>query len=76
MFASDYTDKELSEEAARIRRYRREKLDVYVYFNNDASGYAIKNARSLSALTAEKGAASGSVPVIKRETRKPGRAVR
>ena len=52
MFASDYTDKELSEEAAHIRRYRRQGLDVYVYFNNDARGYAIKNARSLRALIA------------------------
>jgi uncharacterized protein YecE (DUF72 family) len=56
MFASDYTDKELSEEAARLRRYRREGLDVYVYFNNDALGYAVKNARSLKAMTAHKGA--------------------
>jgi uncharacterized protein YecE (DUF72 family) len=52
MFASDYSDKELSAEAAEIRRYRREGLDVYVYFNNDALGYAIKNARSLRVLTA------------------------
>jgi uncharacterized protein YecE (DUF72 family) len=50
MFASDYTDKELSEEAAQISRYRRQGLDVYVYFNNDALGYAIKNARSLRTL--------------------------
>jgi uncharacterized protein YecE (DUF72 family) len=50
MFASDYTDKELSEEAAQIRRYRRQGLDVYVYFNNDALGYAVKNARSLKAV--------------------------
>lgn len=58
MFASDYTDKELSEEAARIRQYRRKGLDVYVYFNNDALGYAIKNARSLNRLTAQKGVSS------------------
>jgi uncharacterized protein YecE (DUF72 family) len=50
MFASNYTDKQLSEEANRIRRYRREGLDLYIYFNNDAMGYAIKNARSLRAL--------------------------
>jgi uncharacterized protein YecE (DUF72 family) len=54
MFASDYTEKELSEEAARIGRHRREGLDVYVYFNNDAMGYAIKNARSLRALITRK----------------------
>ena len=56
MFASDYTDEELSEEAARIRRYRQEGLDVYVYFNNDALGYAVKNARSLRTLAVQKGA--------------------
>lgn len=50
MFASDYRDKELAEEADQIRRYRREGLDLFVYFNNDALGYAIKNARSLRAL--------------------------
>jgi uncharacterized protein YecE (DUF72 family) len=55
MFASDYTESELSEEAARIRRYRREGLDVYVYFNNDALGYAVKNARSLSGLVSGRG---------------------
>ncbi|HEX2055021.1 MAG TPA: DUF72 domain-containing protein [Nitrospiraceae bacterium] len=60
MFASDYTDKELSEEAARIRRYRREGLDVYVYFNNDALGYAVKNARSLTRLMARTGPAERS----------------
>jgi uncharacterized protein YecE (DUF72 family) len=50
MFASDYTDQELAEEAGRIRRYRQNGLDVFVYFNNDAMGYAVKNARSLRAL--------------------------
>ncbi|WP_447601963.1 DUF72 domain-containing protein [Nitrospira sp. Nam80] len=50
MFASDYSDAELAEEATRIRRYRREGLDVFVYFNNDAMGYAVKNARALRAL--------------------------
>lgn len=50
MFASDYTDEELAEEATRIRRYWHQGLDVFVYFNNDAMGYAVKNTRSLRAL--------------------------
>jgi uncharacterized protein YecE (DUF72 family) len=50
MFASDYTDEELAEEAARIKRYWRQGLDVFIYFNNDAMGYAVKNTRSLRAL--------------------------
>jgi uncharacterized protein YecE (DUF72 family) len=57
MFASDYTDKELSDEAARISRYRQDGLDVFVYFNNDAMGYAIKNARSLRGLLEGEGVA-------------------
>lgn len=47
LFASEYTDKELMDEATRIRRYLRNGLDVYVYFNNDARGYAVKNAKTL-----------------------------
>ncbi|MEX5216819.1 MAG: DUF72 domain-containing protein [Nitrospira sp.] len=50
MFASDYSDEELAGEATRIRRYRREGLDVFIYFNNDAMGHAVKNAQALRAL--------------------------
>jgi len=37
-------------EANTIRRYRRDGLDVFAYFNNTAGGHAIKNARVLKAL--------------------------
>jgi len=47
LFASKYSDAELAEEAKNIRRYLRGKLDVYVYFNNDALGHAVSNARTL-----------------------------
>ncbi len=30
-----------------VRRWHGEGRDVYVYFNNDAEGYAIENARTL-----------------------------
>lgn len=50
LFASKYTDAELLEEAKRIRRYLRDRRDVYVYFNNDALGHAIANARTLNHL--------------------------
>jgi uncharacterized protein YecE (DUF72 family) len=43
---SSYTDKELSQWAEKIRRWLKEH-DVYVYFNNDASGFAIANAKTL-----------------------------
>lgn len=50
LFASKYTDEELAEEARRIRRYVRDGLDVYAYFNNDASGHAVANAKTLGRL--------------------------
>ena len=50
LFASKYTARELGEEARRIRRYLRDGLDVYAYFNNDALGHAVENARALTNL--------------------------
>lgn len=47
LFTSTYTEAELAEEAQKIRRMLREGRDVYAYFNNDAAGYAIANARNL-----------------------------
>ncbi|MBP8707885.1 MAG: DUF72 domain-containing protein [Caldisericia bacterium] len=32
--------------AKRIKKWLTQGLDVYCYFNNDFSGYAIKNAKS------------------------------
>lgn len=54
LFASEYTEQELTEEATRIRRYLRDGLDVYVYFNNDALGHAVQNAKALTSLVANK----------------------
>lgn len=50
LFASCYTRSQLVQEARTIRRYARQGLDVYVYFNNDARGYAVQNARLLRQL--------------------------
>jgi uncharacterized protein YecE (DUF72 family) len=50
LFASCYTKPQLVREARAIRRAARQGLDVYVYFNNDAQGYAVQNARLLRAL--------------------------
>ena len=47
MFSSNYTKKELSSLSQKIKKYLRQGLDVYVYFNNDAYGYAIENAKEL-----------------------------
>jgi len=48
LFSSDYTEEELKNLSRKIRRYLKQKLDVYCYFNNDAHGYAPKNAKTLS----------------------------
>lgn len=50
LFASQYTDAELSEEARNIRRWLRSGLDVYAYFNNDALARAVQNAQTLARL--------------------------
>jgi len=43
----DYSNQALSAQAQLIRRYLRDGLDVFAYFNNDAHGYAVKNAADL-----------------------------
>lgn len=44
LYASDYTEDELHAWAKKIRKW---KLDTYVYFDNDAWGFAPKNALRL-----------------------------
>jgi uncharacterized protein YecE (DUF72 family) len=48
LFASNYT--KTDQEAEKIRRYLNEGQDVYAYFNNDAQGYAVANARMLTTM--------------------------
>ncbi len=47
LFASKYTKKELSSLAQKIKKWLKLDLDVYCYFNNDAQGYAVENAKEL-----------------------------
>ncbi|MEW5899538.1 MAG: DUF72 domain-containing protein [Bacillota bacterium] len=49
MFGSAYSSEELGELAREIKEWLSAGLDVYVYFNNDFHGYAIANARELTA---------------------------
>ncbi|MBI4461067.1 MAG: DUF72 domain-containing protein, partial [Acidobacteria bacterium] len=49
-YASNYTAAHLRKDAAKIRGWLAEGLDVYCYFNNDVHGYAVKNALSLKRL--------------------------
>jgi uncharacterized protein YecE (DUF72 family) len=46
LFASKYTKKELKDLAQKIKKWLKNH-DVYCYFNNDAYGYAIENAKEL-----------------------------
>jgi len=48
LYASDYTNEMLSDWALRLLGLGREVEDVFVYFNNDAYGYAVANARTLA----------------------------
>lgn len=47
LFSSNYRKKELQALSQEIKKWLKEKLDVYCYFNNDARGYAIENAKEL-----------------------------
>ncbi len=47
-----FSEAELQAWAERIRRFQEQGADVYVYFNNDPSGYAVRDAARLRALLA------------------------
>jgi len=49
LFSSKYSLRELQVLAEKIKRYQKGK-DVFVYFNNDACGYAVENAKTLKNL--------------------------
>ena len=49
-YATSYSSEKLKTDATRISKYLRDKKDVFIYFNNDAFGYAPKNALSLKKL--------------------------
>ncbi|HXT54152.1 MAG TPA: DUF72 domain-containing protein, partial [Candidatus Eisenbacteria bacterium] len=46
-YSGSYSEEQLSREADWIDRQLSSGLDVFGYFNNDAQGYAVKNAREL-----------------------------
>ncbi|ADQ05862.1 protein of unknown function DUF72 [Caldicellulosiruptor hydrothermalis 108] len=47
MFASCYSDDDLKNLANDIKEYSKACEEIYVYFNNDFNGYAVKNAKTL-----------------------------
>jgi uncharacterized protein YecE (DUF72 family) len=49
-WGTGYSDAELSTWADRIRTFQQDGVDVYVYFNNDPEGHAIRDCQRLSVL--------------------------
>jgi uncharacterized protein YecE (DUF72 family) len=49
-YGSNYSEGELRDWSKRITGWVEEGLDVYGYFNNDAFGFAVKNALALREL--------------------------
>lgn len=50
LYGSDYSEAELRQWARKARRWLGGGTDVYAFFNNDAHGYALGNARRLREL--------------------------
>ena len=53
LFGSNYSQEELKDLANKIKKWRRKTKNIYIYFNNDAYGYAVQNAKFLSKLLKE-----------------------
>jgi uncharacterized protein YecE (DUF72 family) len=47
LYGSNYSDKELKGWTEKIENWGKKGRDVFVYFNNDTYGFAIKNALTL-----------------------------
>lgn len=47
LYGSKYTEEELTRWARKVQAWIDQGRSVYAYFNNDASGYAVENARRL-----------------------------
>jgi uncharacterized protein YecE (DUF72 family) len=47
LYSSSYSDEELAEWAERIKKITGNLDSVYIYFNNDVQGFALKNAETL-----------------------------
>lgn len=50
LYGGSYSDDDLRWWAARVREWEQTGRDVYVYFNNDGAGHAVRNADTLRAL--------------------------
>jgi len=50
LYGSNYSDEELQDWAAKAKKWLSENRDIYAYFNNDAYGYAVYNAKKFREL--------------------------
>lgn len=50
LYTSNYSQEDLAEWAKKMQEWKKLGLDIYAYFNNDALGYAPKNALTLKGL--------------------------
>ncbi|MDO8886548.1 DUF72 domain-containing protein [Candidatus Oleimmundimicrobium sp.] len=50
LYGSNYSDEELKMWASKAQKWLNEGKDIYVYFNNDAYGYAVRNAKKFREL--------------------------
>jgi uncharacterized protein YecE (DUF72 family) len=53
LYGSSYTKEELKNLARKVNNYLDKESEVYCYFNNDAKGYAVKNAKELLSILKE-----------------------
>jgi uncharacterized protein YecE (DUF72 family) len=54
-YQGSYSEEQLEEWAARIRGWSRRLDSIYVYFDNDDSGYAVENALTLKRMVGKRG---------------------
>ncbi len=57
LYAGSYSDADLGWWSERIGEWRAQRREVYVYFNNDGEGHAVRNAETLRALLGERAVA-------------------
>jgi uncharacterized protein YecE (DUF72 family) len=58
-YAGSYDRSKLREWAARIRKWERDLRAIYVYFDNDQQGFAVKNAQELQEMVGEAAIGTG-----------------
>lgn len=58
-YDGDYSEEQLQADAEMIRGFARQGRDVYVYYNNDIGGYAVRNASRLREMLGPEAATAG-----------------